>query len=533
VKNPIKTLKVNTGINQKYLEETLTTDITVLESIFDLIDNSIDAARDHLLQSKSSTDKYGLPKTYKGYKIHVRLSQKSICIRDNCLGINENTLSNRAFKIAEISDHKFGIGQYGLGLKRALLKFGSCFGMSTDDGEYSYKMRFTNKELAMQSGIKASMFKSTSIRKTLFIASDIKSDVRYELESELWLENALRMLGIRYAAYIAKGLKISISCPHHQTFEKIIGKLPGIRKKSKLTTRNTSFTNDGVTVFIESGIHSEYIFPTEDGHSLTKNRDITDEYGLYFICNDRVIVAQSTEKEHGWKTKWHSEYNGFVCLVRFVSEDPRKMPWNTLKTALRTDGRLFVETRSKLQPIADSYRQEVKKLYLPQKSKVENRENTSTPEDQTTETTSNIEPTQQNSVKTNKTKLLKPNDWKSLLDLDPAQADELILQLLLEEARNLPMSTFPCTSAILLRSIIEKSLKQFIYKSKNTKNVIEHFYLSSEGKKKNHTDEQKKHQDLEPGMILNWMKDPNVAQIHIPIEVRKPVLLSVKKPSTT
>jgi len=71
---------------------------------------------------------------------------------------------------------------------------------------------------------------------------------------------------------------------------------------------------------------------------------------------------------HGFKTgKWHSEYNGFVCIVRFVSEDSNKMPWNTAKTALKTDSTLFLKVRERIQPIADFYRGEIKKQYPSEK----------------------------------------------------------------------------------------------------------------------------------------------------------------------
>lgn len=89
-KQIIKTIEIHAGVSPGYLENTLTTDISVLESIFDLIDNSIDAARDHLLSKNFEVDKFGLPKDYSGYNISIRLSEKSISILDNCLGIEES-----------------------------------------------------------------------------------------------------------------------------------------------------------------------------------------------------------------------------------------------------------------------------------------------------------------------------------------------------------------------------------------------------------------------------------------------------------
>lgn len=139
----IKTIEVQAGVNPSYLEDTMTTDIGVLESIFDLIDNSIDAARDHLFLQKYETDKYGLPKDYSDYSISIRLGEKSISILDNCLGMEETTLTQKAFKTADTSNHKYGIGHYGLGLKRALLKFGTRYAMSSDNGEIASKCTLT------------------------------------------------------------------------------------------------------------------------------------------------------------------------------------------------------------------------------------------------------------------------------------------------------------------------------------------------------------------------------------------------------
>ena len=53
------TFPVKQGIDPRYLQSILTKDVTVLEGIYDLIDNSIDAARDRLLGlKKSRTDEY-------------------------------------------------------------------------------------------------------------------------------------------------------------------------------------------------------------------------------------------------------------------------------------------------------------------------------------------------------------------------------------------------------------------------------------------------------------------------------------------
>jgi len=335
-KQKIKTINVSSGVSASFLEQILTQDISPLEALFDLIDNSIDAARDNLFRSKYTLDDYGLPTDYSGYSIHIRIDKNSIRVLDNCLGIDEESLSQKTFRIAEPSDHAFGIGHYGLGLKRSLLKLGSSYAMSTDTGESAFEMKFNNINFGglTSQPLTADQFATRGRKKSLFSVSNLKLNIRHEMQEEIWYKNAVTQLSIRYASYLSKNLKLSIrSIPHRQS-KKIEGVIPALRSDAKVPIRKKYYKDDGVEVFIDAGIHSAHIFPEEKkkGRSEDSNRAISAHYGIYFICNDRVIVAASSSSEHGFRTnKWHSEYNGFVCLVRFVSEDSKKCHGTLLK----------------------------------------------------------------------------------------------------------------------------------------------------------------------------------------------------------
>ncbi len=537
----IKTVTVQSGVSKGFLENALATDISILESIFDLIDNSIDAARDHLLTQNYERDKYGLPSDYSGYRISIRLGKKNISILDNCLGIEEATLTRKAFVTANLSNHRFGIGHYGLGLKRALIKFGASYAMFTDNGKIAFKMRFSENQIAGNVPIKAHGYKSTGRRKTLFVVSDIKPNIAYELESKTWLENAIISLSIRYAIYTGKGLKISISSEHHKMRQEINGTLPLVRVDSKFSPINRPLIIDDVNIYVDAGVHNEYYFPAEkEHHSLQRNRTLTDDFGLYFICNDRVIVSSSTAKEHGWKTKWHSEYNGFVCLVRFVSEDSSKMPWNTMKTALKTDSKFFVQVRDELQPIADFYRQTVKILYPSATKKItlgsSQTANTKYPDQVSLNPNKNNGPIRANenagNIAAGSNQQLHVKHWDTLLPKEFPISKDDILNTFIVDAVNLTCSIAPCAAAMLFRSILEKSLRIFIQKTGHFNVVKDHFYATKEGQKKNHSDEYKEKQGLDLAMMLGWLKDEKIAFDVFGIE-NKPVLwLAAKKASS-
>lgn len=361
----IRQVEINSGVSPDFIEKTLTQDITTLEAFYDLVDNAIDAARNHILQNDFEKDSAGLPANYHGYKVHIRIDKNSVRVLDNCLGIDEKTLTNTALYTAANSNHAYGIGYYGLGLKRALLKMGSEFSLAVDNGKSIFKCHFGSNDIGGNKDRKiyANEYLSRKRFKSLFSVSDLKDEIKNDLHNPSWFENAVRGFSLRYSIYISKGFEIIIHNITTGSFERIKGTVPTLRHDALFLPQREIINIDGVEVTIESGIHKEYTFPKEVNYSLSINKKLTEQFGIYFVCNDRIIVAASTAKEHGWSAKWHSEYNGFVCWVRFISKEPNKLPWNTSKTAIRVDSSLFLTVRDRLKPIADRYRAEIKSRY--------------------------------------------------------------------------------------------------------------------------------------------------------------------------
>ena len=358
------TIKINTGFEPNFLQNILTKDISTLDALYDLVDNSIDAARNSIFQKEEyEKDMMGLPKSYKGYKVHIDISPQSISIEDNCLGMQEETLVSSAFYVAKQSQHKFGIGQYGIGLKRSLLKMGNQYHFFIDNGEKCYESDFSQRNFSgLENKILAKEEASRGEIKSKFTVTQIHGEIQGEISNEKWLENALNGFRDRYSIYFSKGFEITISY-NGKPLNEITSSLPGFRRDGLVLPSYLEKNMDGVKVIIESGIHEKYYLSSEKSYSLTVNKTLTNDFGIYFICNDRVIVKASTSNKHGWKTKWHSEYNGFICLVRFISEEPNRLPWNTAKNGMREDSILFLTVIEEIQPIADQYRSDIKQRY--------------------------------------------------------------------------------------------------------------------------------------------------------------------------
>lgn len=364
-----RTIQISMGTSKNFLEDILTRDISTLDALYDLIDNSIDAARDSLFERGDfKRDKYDLPQSYHEFTVDIELNEQSIKVEDNCFGMKERTLKSEAFVIAHSSEHDYGIGQYGIGLKRSLLKMGGSYDVSIDNGEQKYDFKFTNKQIGGSEGKVDAVAKNSNGKPfTTFIVTDLNTEIRGDIQNERWLKRALDGLKDRYSVYFSKGFEITFKYFDNPKLS-LNSRLPSLRTNGKfLPTFLPVKTSSEVSVTIESGIHQDYMFPGEDNHSLATNRTLTDDFGIYFICNDRVIVKASTEKAHGWQAKWHSEYNGFVCLVRFVAKNSNYLPWNTAKSAMREDAGLFLDVVDSLQPILETYRSEIKKRYAKKK----------------------------------------------------------------------------------------------------------------------------------------------------------------------
>lgn len=351
-------ISVRQGVDPKYLQNTLTKDITPLEAIYDLVDNAIDAARERILAAGSiRRDEYGLPADYSAYRIRLRIGSGSISLSDNCMGMDERTLTEHAFVTGFVSSHKYGIGGFGIGLKRALFRLGTRYALSTDTGKFSAVMRFDKNQLSQpNSAMKARRTASLGRTKTLLCINDLELGVSHEFRTRDKADSVVKNLSRRYGLFIRKGLRITVNGKRVPSFG------PGIRQSGPVAAQSRSVLAErGVRIFIDSGMHEAYRLTSESDYNSATTGALTDQYGWYLVCNDRIVKVASHEKDLGWTAGWHQEYYGFIGWVRFVAENPEDLPWDTKKTIIDPNSGAFREVSGKLQKFADSYKSANKK----------------------------------------------------------------------------------------------------------------------------------------------------------------------------
>ena len=92
----------------------ITKDISLIDCILDLLDNSIDGARRLVAQDNGDLSKF---------IVSIDLDSENFIIRDNCGGISLSDAIDYAFHFGRRKDAKQdesgGIGLYGIGMKHA------------------------------------------------------------------------------------------------------------------------------------------------------------------------------------------------------------------------------------------------------------------------------------------------------------------------------------------------------------------------------------------------------------------------------
>lgn len=333
-----------------------TTDISAEECIYDLIDNSVDAARQEIQTSIHDQDEYGLPSSYKGYKVQVDISSTKVTITDNCKGVSKADFENSTFIIGQRSVSDYSIGFYGIGLKRALLKLGNKYSIVSDDGKHKITFNADRKTLSQSTKkAKAQLSKTSKTHSVQIHIEKLDIEIKQILSNKNWRAELKEKISRRYGIFINKGLSLKIDG------QILKGIVPKIRKKGPVPLFKDSMSDvAGVDIYIQTGSHIKYKMRHETGFSQASNTKLTPEFGWYVVCNDRIMIVADKSKSIGLTSNWHSEYNGFIGWVYFIAKDASDLPWNTKKTQIVMESPSFMKAKGLLQAYTDDWKKKNK-----------------------------------------------------------------------------------------------------------------------------------------------------------------------------
>ncbi|MFW7356807.1 MAG: ATP-binding protein [Brucella sp.] len=311
----------------------LVRDIPIEQAILDLVDNSVDGAKKMLAD--------GLIEGLGGRFIHISFNEEYFEIVDNCGGFDRKTAVEYAFRFGRPREFRGvpnSIGQFGIGMKRALFKFGKSFVVSsaTTAEEWSISVDVNEWEDTDEWTFPWSDFVEDKISKespgTRIRVNSLRSVASDKFKTKSFENTTLQNIKSKHRQFVGDGLQIKIN---------------GITVDA--TKLDLVFTEK-----LSPFVHMEDFAVPDSGETVSVKiiagigRSLPREAGWYVVCNGRVVLDADRRDVTGWGQfssdadrlyipNFHNQYARFRGIVYFESNDPSLVPWNTTKDDVDTD----------------------------------------------------------------------------------------------------------------------------------------------------------------------------------------------------
>lgn len=323
---------------KSFFIEMITRDISIKDSILDLLDNSIDGA------NKIN------PISYEGLFVDITINKDVFIVKDNCGGFDLETAQKYAFRFGrpdEAPTTEGSIGRFGVGMKRALFKMGQNFEVESktdndhfqidvdvkkwkeqktkiknekdelvevDDWNFSYTI-ITDEIINLdQNGTYIKVFNLNKEVSSIFEENSFLIELEDDIE---------RLLNFS----LEKGIKIILN-------GKVLKKRGIVLFNSESQPYIVEKIIDGVRIRVVAGL--SYV-----GEPKTS--------GWYIYCNDRLVLEADQSDITLWGTtgipKWHPDYVMFKGIIFFDSEDTLKLPLTTTKKGVDATSEIFTKTK--------------------------------------------------------------------------------------------------------------------------------------------------------------------------------------------
>ncbi len=304
----------------------LVKDIGLIRAILDLVDNSFDGA-----WSLKKND------SYDGLWTRIKLDENHFEIQDNCGGISLETARKYAFRFGRPSDMPTtgrSIGQFGVGMKRALFKLGQKIHIDSKTEKESFKLTIDveNWKGEREWKFKIDDFESDlSEPGTKIVVTDLHEPVSNKFSVANFITNLEKEIEAAHENSMGKGFGIYLNTI-------VVGFSEAkILKSDLIKPAKKTFNIKGVNTRIIIGI---------------SDSDTAESKGWYVYCNGRSILEADQTITTGWGEggerripKAHPQYNRFRGFVFFDSDNAELLPWNTTKTGIDNDSPVFQSTR--------------------------------------------------------------------------------------------------------------------------------------------------------------------------------------------
>lgn len=348
-------LRVKATPAKRFFISMLVKDIELLPAVLDLVDNSVDGALRLVLAQPDGRERLASDRPYEGLHIDLTATPDQFQIKDNCGGIDIATARNYAFRFGrpqDFPDLKGSVGQFGVGMKRALFKLGRNFLIDSRTTTSRFLLEVDIEQWEQQSDTDWSFTltdandnyrpPSPDAVGTEILVSDLHSSVRDDFSSSQTIAGLRYQLRMRHREAMERGMLIMLNDEAVRPF------VPQLLASDAIRPINRDFRieEEAGTVFVR--IYCG-IAPAPD-----RNRNIDEDRaenfvreidaGWYVFCNNRLLISADRSMLTGWGNGlpvYHPQYRLFRGYVYLDSENSELLPWNTTKTGVDTDSRIW------------------------------------------------------------------------------------------------------------------------------------------------------------------------------------------------
>ena len=324
----------------------LTRDIRLEDAVLDLVDNCIDGAK---RLHPNLSDRFD------GRWVKIFCSGDEFRIQDNCGGINLDIAKNYAFRFGRdkrMARTPNSIGQFGVGMKRALLRFGSEFTvtstskddhfelkvdvekwLATDDWHFQFS-EVRQRRSGEEAGTDIVVRRLTEDARTRFPISEFQTSLQAQLERNT-------------QEYLNNGIVIELN-------------------GSPINARpfDLQFSEDIVPAKIEKTYFENTPSPVFATFIVGIAPSSPSSAGWYISCNGRIILSADQSRLTGWDSiaddgvpKYHNQFSRFRGYLLLSSIDAGLLPWNTMKTGVNPDSPIYQDARREMialmRPVID------------------------------------------------------------------------------------------------------------------------------------------------------------------------------------
>ncbi|MDW9573364.1 hypothetical protein GOA73_08235 [Sinorhizobium meliloti] len=331
---------INAEPTKAFFVEMLVRDIPLEQAVLDLVDNCVDGAK-RLANAEAAVP-------FEGRKVDIEFDAESFKIFDNCGGFGVETAREYAFRFGRPSGAKVtphSIGQFGVGMKRALFKFGRHFTVrsATIDEEWAVDVDVPKWEEATGWSFPwASFGDGGKISKaspgTEILVTNLRPEVAAKFSTQNFQNAIVGLVKSKHRQFISLGLEVRVN-----------GTRIDATNLSLLLNKDLKPGVDYLTFFGDDPPQVDVKIIVGVGASLPR------EAGWYVICNGRVVLEADRRSNTGWgfveeetsrliMPTFHNQFARFRGIVSFDCEDSSKVPWNTTKTDIDQDSLVWRQT---------------------------------------------------------------------------------------------------------------------------------------------------------------------------------------------